>query len=484
MTKAATVCICCLSMFMIAVDTTVVSLALPLIGRGLHAPVSGLQWVLAAYSIATASLMLTSGSIGDRFGRRTVFQAGLAVFVLASAACSMAPNAGWLIACRALQGAGGSTLTPMSMGIITATFTEPAARARAIGLWSGTFGAGMAAGPALGGVLAAAWGWRSLFWITILPGLVAMVAAGLVIPCSRAARARRLDLPGQALVIAFLACLTYGIIEGPSQGWRSAPIFAAFVASATALVLFVAWERRRDDPLIDLRLFRSVPFSAALVITVFSFVCLGGFLFLTTLYLQDVRGLNVLRAGLALIPLAAATAVAGPLAGRVMGHAGGRGLLIVAGVLLADGCVMLARAPVMASWAFLAAAYVIFGAGYGAVNTVISAVAVAGMPRAQAGVAGGVTSAGRQAGLSLGVSLAGAILAAGLHGTLREGFAAASHPAWLAIAACGLMVPLLGLLLRQSSRTADHRPPSAPKPAPRHMACRSRKMSAGPVKLE
>jgi EmrB/QacA subfamily drug resistance transporter len=453
--KAATVCICCLSMFMIAVDTTVVSLALPLIGRGLHAPVSGLQWVLSAYSIATASLMLTSGSVGDWFGRRTVLQAGLAVFVLASAGCSIAPNVGWLIACRALQGAGGSTLTPMSMGIITATFTEPAARARAIGLWSGAFGVGMAAGPAVGGVLAAAWGWRSLFWITILPGIVAIVAAGLVIPRSRPTRARRLDPPGQALVIAFLACLTYGIIEGPSQGWRSAPILAAFTVFAAALVLFVAWERRRDDPLIDLRVFRSVPFSGALVVTVCSFACLGGFLFLTTLYLQDVRGLNVLRAGLALIPLAAATAVAGPLAGRVMGHAGGRGPLIFAGILLADGCVLLAWAPVTASWAFLAVAYVIFGAGYGAVNTIISAIAVEGMPRAQAGVAGGVTSAGRQAGLSLGVSLAGAILAAGLHGTLREGFAAASHPAWLVIAACGLTVPLLGLLGRRGRRAGS-----------------------------
>jgi EmrB/QacA subfamily drug resistance transporter len=434
---------------MIAVDTTVVSLALPLIGRGLHAPVAGLQWILSAYSIATASLMLTSGSIGDRFGRRTVLQVGLGVFVLASAGCSIAPNVGWLIACRALQGAGGSTLTPMSMGVITATFTEPAARARAIGLWSGTFGVGMAAGPALGGVLAAAWGWRSLFWITILPGIIAMVAAGLVIPRSRAARARRLDPPGQALVIAFLACLTYGIIEGPAQGWRSALILAVFAASAAALAAFVTWERRRADPLINLRVFRSVPFSGALAITVCSFACLGGFLFLTTLYLQDVRGLNVLRAGLALIPLAAATAVAGPFAGRVMGRAGGRGPLIFAGFLLADGCVMLARAPVTASPTFLAVAYVIFGAGYGAVNTVIAAVAVAGMPRAAAGVAGGITSAGRQAGLSLGVSVAGTILAAGLHGTLRDGFAAASHPAWLVIAACGLMVPLLGVLGRR-----------------------------------
>jgi predicted MFS family arabinose efflux permease len=258
------------------------------------------------------------------------------------------------------------------------------------------------------------------------------------------------------LVIAFLACLTYGIIEGPSAGWRSAPILSAFTVSAAALAAFVAWERRQAEPLIDLRVFRSVPFSGALVITVCAFACLAGFLFLTTLYLQDVHGLSVLRAGLELIPLAAATAVAGPLAGRVMGRRGARGPLIFAGVTLAASCLMLAQAPATAPWAFLAVAYIVFGAGYGAVNTVIAAVAVAGMPRAQAGVAGGVTSAGRQAGQSLGVSVIGAIFAAGLHSPIRAGFAAASHPAWLVIAACGLMVLLLGMVStsRRAIRTA------------------------------
>jgi EmrB/QacA subfamily drug resistance transporter len=459
---AVTVGVCCLSMFVIAVDTTVVNLALPLIGRGLRAPVAGLQWTIAGYTVTTASLMLTSGAVGDRFGRRRVLQAGLAVFTLASVGCSIAPGVGWLVAFRALQGVGGSALTPMSMGIITATFTDPAARTRAIGLWSGTFGVGMVAGPAAGGVLAAAWGWRSLFWITTLPAMIAIVLAGLVIPDSRAARPGRIDVPGQALVIVFLACLVYGIIEGPSAGWRSPPVLATFGASAAALVLLVGWERRCADPLIDLRVFRSLPFSGALAITVSAFACLGGFLFLTTLYLQEVHGLDVRQAGLQLIPLAAATAVAGPLAGRVMSRGGARGTLTFAGTALAASCLMLAQAPATAPWAILAATYIAFGAGYGAVNTVISAVAVAGMPRAQAGVAGGITSAGRQAGQSLGVSAAGAILAGGLHGAIRNGFAAASHPAWLAIATCGFAVLPLSLMAtsgrRYEPRHARHRP--------------------------
>jgi EmrB/QacA subfamily drug resistance transporter len=453
---AATVCVCCLGMFMIAVDTTVVNLALPLIGRGLHATVAGLQWTIAAYTITTASLMLTSGSIGDRFGRRSVLQAGLVVFTLASAGCSLAPGAGWLIACRALQGAGGSTLTPMSMGIITATFTDPAARARVLGLWSGTFGVGMAAGPVIGGALAATWGWRSLFWITIAPGLIAIIAAQLLIPNSRAARPRRLDPPGQVLVIAFLGCLIYGIIEGPPAGWRSAAVLAAFAVSAAAVVLLIGWERRRAGPLIELRVFRSARFSGALVITVCAFACLGGFLFLTTLYLQDVRDLSVWRAGLQLLPLALATAVAGPLAGRVLARRGGRVPVAVAGAALAASCLLLGQATATASWVLLAAAYVVFGAGYGAVNTVIAAVAVAGMPAAQAGVAGGMTSAGRQAGQSLGVSVTGAIFAAGLHGLLRTSYGPASHPAWLVLAGCGFAVLLLGL--------ATHRPVGVPLP--------------------
>ncbi len=457
--------VCCLTVFMIAIDTTVVNLALPLIGRGLHAPVAGLQWTIAAYSVTTASLMLTSGAIGDRFGRRAVLLAGLALFVAASAGCSIAPSVGVLIACRALQGAGGSALTPMAMGVITATVPDRTARARAMGIWSGTFGAGMAVGPVLGGILAGAWGWRSVFWINVPVGLIAMVLAGLLIPASRAAQPRRADPVGQLLVITFLACLVYGIIEGPSAGWGSPPIVAAFAVFAVTVPLLARWERRRAEPLINLRAFRSIPFSGALVITLCAFTALGGFLFLTSLYLQDVHGLTAWQAGLRLVPVAATTAAAGPLAGRVMARHGVRVPLAAAGAALSASCLMLALAPGDASVAFMTGAYAVFGVGYGAVNTVIADAAVAGMPRAQAGVAGGMTSAARQAGQSLGASVAGTILAASLHGPLRGGFAAASYPAWLALAACASVVLVMGFVTtsRKALRTAalvGARPPS------------------------
>lgn len=454
---AAIVAVCSASLFMIAIDTTVVNLALPLIGRGLRTPVSGLEWTIAAYTITTASLMLTAGSIGDRFGRRAVFQAGLAVYTLASLGCSLAPTAAWLIGFRALQGAGGAALSPMSLGIITATFSDTAARARAIGIWTGTFGAGMAAGPVIGGALAASLGWRSVFWITIPPGVIAIVLAQLILPQSRAPRPRRLDPLGQALVIAFLACLVYGIIEGPAEGFRSAPIVGAFTAAAAALAGLVAWERRRPEPLIELRVFRSVPFTGALVITLCAFAGLGGFLFLTGLYLQDARGLDVWHAGLWLLPLACGSAAAPPLTGRVLARRGARWPLVLGGAALAAGCLALSQTPpAAADLVLLAFGLVIFGVGYGAVNTVVFAAAVAGLPSSQAGVAGGISSAGRQAGQSLGVSVTGAILAVGLHGPLRNGFTAASHPAWLLNAACGLVVLMLGLITtsQRAIRTA------------------------------
>jgi EmrB/QacA subfamily drug resistance transporter len=463
--RAVAVFVCCLTMFMIAVDTTVVNLALPLIGRDLHASVAELQWTVAAYSITTASLMLTSGSLGDRFGRRTVLRTGLAVFTLASAGCGLAPSAGWLIAFRAVQGAAGSALTPMAMGVLTAMFADPASRARVLGLWSGTFGIGMAVGPLLGGVLAATWGWRALFWVNVLPGLAGLALSALVIPQSRAARPRRLDPPGQLLVIVFLACLTGGIIQGPSAGWRSAPVVAAFTVAAAALVVLIGAERRRADPLVELRVFRSPAFSGAVVITVAAFACLGGFLFLTTLYLQDVRGLSAWDAGAALLPLAAATAAAGPMAGRVLARRGGRWPLVIAGVALSGSCLLLVQSSAGAPWLLLVAAYLAFGAGYGSVNTVIAAVAVAGMPRDQAGVAGGITSAGRQAGVSLGVSVVGSVLASRLHGTVGHGFPAASHPAWFVLTGCGLLVVVLGLA------TTARRPAVSPVVVTSEPAC-------------
>src|SRR5271169_2669914 len=213
--------ICCLSLFIVGLDATIVNVALPSIGRELHASVSGLQWTIDAYSLVLASLLMLSGSTADRVGRRRTFQAGLALFTLGSLLCSLAPGLGWLVAFRMLQAVGGSMLNPVAMSIITNTFTEPAERARAIGVWGGVFGLSMAMGPVLGGVLVDAVGWRGIFWANIPVGLAAISLTALFVPDSKAPRSRRADPVGQFLIIIMLGSLAYAIIEGPAYGWRS-----------------------------------------------------------------------------------------------------------------------------------------------------------------------------------------------------------------------------------------------------------------------
>ena len=326
--------VCCLSLFIVGLDATIVNVALPSIGRELHAPVSGLQWTIDAYLLVLASLLMLSGSTADRVGRRRAFQAGLALFTLGSLLCSVAPGLGWLVAFRMLQAVGGSMLNPVAMSIITNTFTEPAERARAIGVWGGVFGLSMAMGPVLGGALVDAVGWRGVFWVNIPVGIAALVLTAVFVPESKAPRPRRLDPFGQLLVIVLLGSLTYAVIEGPAYGWGSARILSFFAVAVIALAVFLGYEPRRPEPLVDLRFFRSLPFSGATVTAVSAMGAFGGFLFLNTLYLQEVRGYRPLAAGLFLLPMAAAMAVGAPLAGRMVARRGTRMPLLIAG---ADG---------------------------------------------------------------------------------------------------------------------------------------------------
>ena len=311
--------ICCMSLLIVGLDVTIVNIALPSIQRELHAPVSGLQWTIDAYTLVLASFLMLSGSTADRIGRRRTFQTGLVLFTLGSLLCSLAPGLGWLIAFRMLQAVGGSMLNPVAMSIITNTFTEPAERARAIGIWGGVVGISMALGPVVGGALVTSVGWRGIFWVNIPVGVAALILTALFVPESRAPHARRVDPIGQLLVIVSLASLTYAIIEGPRLGWSSGVIIGFFALAALAVACLVAYEPRRDEPLIDLRFFRSAPFSGATVIAVCAFAALGGFLFLNTLYLQDVRGYSALHAGLYTLPMAAMTVVFAPLSGRIVG---------------------------------------------------------------------------------------------------------------------------------------------------------------------
>src|SRR4051794_5775141 len=333
--------ICCMSLFIVGLDVTVVNVALPSIDRDLRAGISGLQWTVGAYTVMMASLLMLSGSTADRLGRKRTFVTGLSVFTLASLLCSLAPSVELLVAARVLQAVGASMMNPVAMSIITNTFTDPRERAQAVGIWGAVFGISMALGPVVGGTLVSAIGWRSIFWINIPVGLLAILLTLRYVPESRAPRPRRVDPVGQALVIVLLATLTFGIIEAPSRGWTSPLIVAAFTAAAAALLGLLLYEPRREDPLVELRFFRSIPFASSISMSVAAFAGFGGFMFLSTLYLQDVRGLSPLHAGLATLPTAATIVVASPLSGRIVGRRGPRLPLVIAGVCFVTASALL-----------------------------------------------------------------------------------------------------------------------------------------------
>ncbi|MFD5410137.1 MFS transporter [Streptomyces nojiriensis] len=434
--------ICCMSLLIVSLDNTVLNVALPSMRRDLDASVSGLQWSIDAYTLVLASLLMLAGSTADRIGRRKVFVAGLVAFTGGSLLCSLAPSLDWLIVFRMVQAVGGAMLNPVAMSIITNTFTHPAERARAIGVWGAVGGISMAAGPLIGGVLVDSVGWRSIFLINLPIGLAAFVLTLRHIPESRAARPRRPDPLGQVLVIALLGSLTYGIIEAPAAGWRSPLIMGCAVVAVASFVGLLIHEPRREEPLIDLRFFRSAPFSGSTVIAISAFAGLAGFLFLNTLYLQDVRGLSALHAGLYMLPMAGLTVLFAPLAGRLVGSRGPRICLLIAGVSMASSGLLFALFEAETSNPLLFTGYMLFGLGFGMVNAPITNTAVSGMPRSQAGVAAAIASTSRQTGGTLGVAVIGSVLAAGLAN--GSDFSGAAQPAWWIITVCGLLVLVVG----------------------------------------
>ncbi|MFF4796986.1 MFS transporter [Streptomyces sp. NPDC001351] len=448
--------ICCMSLLIVSLDVTALNVALPSMQRELHASTAGLQWTIDAYTLVLASLLMLSGSTADRVGRKRVFMAGLIIFTTGSLLCSLAPNLDSLIAFRMIQAVGGSMLNPVAMSIITNTFTDPAERARAIGVWGGVVGISMAAGPLAGGLLVESVGWRSIFWVNLPVGLAALLLTLRYVPESRAPKARRPDPVGQLLVIALFGSLTYAIIEAPNSG---AAYVLPFVAVALAALAGLLWyEPRRDEPLIDLRFFRSVPFSGATVIAISAFAALGGFLFLSTLYLQNVRGYDALHAGLWMLPMAVPTFLCAPLSGRLVGSRGPRLSLLVAGTAITASAVLFAGFEAETSNGTLFVAYLLFGIGFGFVNAPITNTAVSGMPRAQAGVAAAVASTSRQLGQTLGVAVVGAVLASGVgSSSYRDVFVSASVPGWWILTGCGVAVLGLGALSsgRWAQRSAE-----------------------------
>jgi EmrB/QacA subfamily drug resistance transporter len=434
--------ICCMSLLVIGMDVTIVNVALPAIQLDLHASLAGLQWILDAYTLVVASLLMISGSMSDRFGRRRVFQTGLLLFTAGSLLCSLAHSIGQLVAYRALQGLGASMLNPVALSIVANAFKEPKARARAVGVWGAVAGASLAIGPLIGGALTQAVGWRSIFWINLPIGLTAVALAARFVPESKAPRARAFDPVGQSLVFIGLASLTWAVIEGPHAGWRSALIVGMFVAAAACLTVFLIYEPRRREPMLDLRFFRSVPFSSATILGLCSFASFAGFLFLNALYLQHERGMSPLHTGVCTLPLAVLMMLTAPLSGRLVGSYGTRPSLVISGTGFLASTLMLTRLTTHTPLVLLLLAYALFGVGLGMVTPAIANNAVAGMPLSQAGVAAAIASTGRQVGAALGVAIAGTVVAASRASGVS--FTRATHPIWWIMAGCGGVVMALG----------------------------------------
>ncbi|GES28290.1 MFS transporter [Streptomyces angustmyceticus] len=442
-------------MVVVVMDISIVNVALPSIRRDLHTSQSGLQWTVDAYTLVLAGFLVLAGSTADRVGRRRVFHIGLATFGFGSLLCGLAPSIDWLIVARVVQAVGGTMLNPVAMAIVATTFPDPAGRARAIGVFASMSGLSLALGPILGGALVDGFGWHAIFWINVPIVVAAFVCTALFVPESRASRGRRFDPVGQTLMVLVLGGVVFAIIESGPWGWTSPVILGLLAVAVLGVLGIVLYEPRRVDPLLELRLFRSVPFSSALVMAVFALCGFGAFLFVTTQYLQDVRGMSAFTAGLCLLPVGALVIVLSPFTGRLLGARGPRLPLVVAGSALAlGGGASLWLGPATPLPAVLAV-YLLFGVFMGTVNPPITNTAVSGMPRSMAGVATSLASAGRQTGTTLGVAVAGTMVGSAAHHSATA-FTGAEHGVWWMVLGFGLGIVVLGLVStgRRASDTA------------------------------
>jgi len=428
--------VCSAAMFLVGLDTTIVNVALPRLGLGLGTDTRGLEWVVDAYTIVFASLLITSGAIADRWGRRRVFQTGLITFGLASVLCALAPSIELLVSARVLQGVGASMLSPVALAIVVNAMPDPKERAKAIGVWASVFGLSMAAGPVTGGALIAAFDWRAVFWINVPIIVAALVLVAVLVPESRGQRARRLDLPGQVMLVALVSLVVGLLIEGPHVGWTSRTATIGGAVAAVVLVAFIWVESRRDDPLIDPDLFRVPSFTGAVLAATAVFVALSLTLLLTTLYLQNGRGWSPFTAGAATLPMAAGATVCAPLSGLLVARVGARRPLILAGGFIAAGGLALTSMSYSFNVPLLLVAYGLLGVGVGFANAPITNTAVNSFPPERAGVAGGTTSTARQVGAALGIAIAGGLVA----GASPDELAAATEPGWLLVVICGLVL--------------------------------------------
>jgi EmrB/QacA subfamily drug resistance transporter len=406
----------CVSLIVIIIDNSILNVALPTLTRspadgGLGAADSDLQWIVDSYVLVFAGLLLTAGALGDRFGRYRALALGLAVFGVSSAFAAEASSSGALIAFRAVMGVGGAFIMPATLSIITNVFRDPKERGRAIGVWAGVSGIGLAIGPVTGGFLLEHFWWGSVLLVNVPVVILGLVGGYFLVPDSRDPAAPRLDLPGAALSILGLATLLWGLIEGPTKGWLSGQVLGAFAIGLGLLVAFIAWERRSDHPMLDVGFFRNPRFSAASGAITLTFMALMGNIFVLTQYLQSVLGFSPLKAGAVLIPMSGVMMVVAPTSARLVERLGtkrvvGFGLSVVAVAL-----VLLSQLDAETSTIVVILVTMLMASGMGNVMAPATESIMGSLPRHKAGVGSAVNDTTRQVGGAIGVALLGSIMA-------------------------------------------------------------------------
>lgn len=456
--KPLILAVCCLSMFIVTMDVTIVNLAMPAIRAELSPTENQTQWVIDVYTLTMASLLLSAGAAGDRWGRRRVFQIGLVVFAVGSLLCSLAPTIAALIAARFVQSIGASMLNPSALSIISAVFVDRGERARALGVWGAVVGASMAAGPPVGGLLIDGVGWRAVFWINLPICLIALLLTVVVLPESRAAAAPRSDPAGQLFAVLALSGLVFTLIEGPHRGWTDPVVVTAASVGVVAAVAFSRHAARRESPFIDMRFFRSVPFASATAVTMLTFTAWGAFLLMMALYLQEVRLETALRSAVILLPIAIGALVFAPLSGRLVARVGSRPPLLGSGSAIAIGsALMIVLTPTTPSLVLMAIC-ALFGIGYAMAGPPAVSASLAGMPPDRAAMAAAINSTSKQVGVSIGVALCG-VLASGALRLNPPNFTTDARPLWFACAAMGVAIAVLGVVSTSSRAVSGPAPP-------------------------
>jgi DHA2 family multidrug resistance protein-like MFS transporter len=418
----------CASVLVVVLDGTIVNVALPTLATQLGASTSQLQWIVDAYVLVFAGLLMAAGSLGDRIGRKHVLLAGLALFATFSAFGATADSPGALIAWRAAMGVGAALMFPATLAILVNIFTVAKERAVAIAVWAATAGLAVALGPVTGGWLLEHFWWGSVLMINVPVVAVALVAIAVLVPNSRDTTIERFDLLGTILSIAAIGTIVWAVIEGPVHGWTSTTSLAAFGAGALLLGGFVAWQRHTDHPMLDVTVFTNMRFTAGSVAVTFAFFALMGFVFLVTQYFQFVRGYGTLEAGVRTVPFAVFTASTAPLSAKLAERIGTKAVVTAGLVSMAVGFAISAVTGVATSYWVLVGAMLFLGGGLGLVQAPATEAIMGSLPPAKAGVGSAVNDTARELGSTLGVAIVGSVFSSIYAGRIGNALAGSPVP--------------------------------------------------------